>query len=332
MIQRSWLLGVGFLLGLSTIGMADDLAPIVPAPDYAPASASCPPASAPTYTMTNVDCVTTSGGSNKLLGLIAPSDHGFDNFISPMTNPIYFEDPRTLTETRFIFANQGIPSSLGGGNAQVMAMQVRAALTENLSIIATKDGFIFPENPLLSDGFLDVNAGLKYNLYKNYANQSLVSTGFTFGAPVGSHQSLQGKGNGELNMFLSGGQQIGDNWHVLSTFGARIPANNNAYSESTYFSNHLDRKLGKSGFYLFTEANWYHWLSNGNQFPAPVEGGDLFNLGSTNVLGHDIVTGAYGVKYKPNGNLEIGLAYEIPYTDRRDLLQNRLTADLIIRF
>jgi hypothetical protein len=282
--------------------------------------------------MTNIDCATTCGDNSKLFGIIARSDHGFDNFISPMTNPIYFEDPRTLTEARLIFANQSIPSSLGGGNAQVAAMQARAALTENLSIIATKDGFVWSENPLLSNGFLDVNAGLKYNLFKNYATQSLVSTGFTYGIPLGSHQTLQGKGNGEFNMFLSGGQQIGDNWHVLSTFGARIPANNSGYTESTYFSNHLDRKLGNSGFYVFTEANWYHWLSNGTQFAAPVEGGDLFNLGSTNVLGHDIVTGAYGVKYKPNGNLEMGVAYEIPYTDRHDLLQNRLTADLIIRF
>ena len=336
MLKRSWLVGLGLLFGFSLVGVADDIVPLVtpPAPESAPVCNSAPACA--TYTMTSTDCGATcgtmSGDNSKLFGLIAPSDHGFSNFISPMTNPVYFEDPRTLTEARLIFANHNIPTSLGGGAVQVIAMQVRAALTENLSIIATKDGFVFSENPLMSNGFLDVNAGLKYNLYKNYDSQSIVSTGFTFGVPVGSHQTLQGKGNGEFNMFLSGGQQIGDNWHVLSTFGARIPADNNGYTESTYFSNHLDRKLGNSGFYVFTEANWYHWLSNGTQFPAPVEGVDLFNLGSTNVLGHDIVTGAYGVKYKPNQHLEAGLAYEIPYTERHDILQNRLTADLIIRF
>lgn len=66
---------------------------------------------------------------SKLFGIIASSDHCYDGFISPMTNPVYFEDPRTLTEARIIFANHTIPNGLGGGQAQLIAMQVRAALT-----------------------------------------------------------------------------------------------------------------------------------------------------------------------------------------------------------
>ena len=31
---------------------------------------------------------------------LVQSDHGFDNFISPVTNPSLFEDPRALTEVR----------------------------------------------------------------------------------------------------------------------------------------------------------------------------------------------------------------------------------------
>lgn len=294
----------------------------------------------PLYTMTPLNPVnqpydtssTVQPASAKLFGLIGQSDHGFSNFISPMTNPIYFEDPRTLTEIRTIFVNHTIPNALGGGSTQLIAAQARAALTENLSIIATKDGFFFAENGLMSDGFADVNAGLKYNLFKDYENQSILSTGFTFGIPLGSHQALQGKGNGEFNLFLSGGQQLGENWHVLSTFGARIPANTDVQNQVFYFSNHLDRRLGSTGFYLFTEANWYHWMSSSNSFPVAVEGLDVFNLGSVGVAGNDIVTGGYGIKYKPHDRIEIGVAYEIPYTDRRDIIQNRLTVDLILRF
>jgi hypothetical protein len=73
-------------------------------------------------------------------------------------------------------------------------------------------------------------------------------------------------------------------------------------------------------------------MSNGNQFPANVEGLDLFNLGSTSVSGNNIVTGAYGVKYKPSDRMELGAAYEIPYTERKDIIQNRLMIDLIIRY
>ena len=63
-----------------------------------------------------------------------------------------------------------------------------------------------------------------------------------------------------------------------------------------------------------------------------VEGGDLFNFGSTGVAGNDIVTGAIGAKAKPRPWTEVGIAWEFPLTDRRDVLDNRLTADWIIRY
>ena len=83
-------------------------------------------------------------GKGKLFGLFTASDCRFTEFISPMTNPVYFEDPRNLTEARVIFINHQIPGSvLGGGDVQLLATQLRAAVTDRLSIIATKDGYIF---------------------------------------------------------------------------------------------------------------------------------------------------------------------------------------------
>jgi len=81
----------------------------------------------------------------KLLGFIAPTSLCHADFISPMTNPVYFEDPRTLTEVRTIFAQHAVPNRapLTGGNVQLLAAQVRVALTDRLSIIATKDGFFW---------------------------------------------------------------------------------------------------------------------------------------------------------------------------------------------
>lgn len=316
MIRASMLLGLGLMLAGSVAAVADDAA--LPADPMTP--------------ITSFDYSATPVEDSKLFGLIATSDHDFDCFISPMSNPVYFEDPRTLTEARTIFANHNIPHSLGGGSVQLLAMQLRAALTENLSLIATKDGFFISDSPLLNDGFADVNVGLKYNLFKDYQTQTLLSTGFTYEIPMGSHAALQGQGSGEFNCFLNGGKQLGEYWHVLSAFGVRIPTNTHQQSQSTYWSNHLDRRLGDSGFYLFTEANWYHWMSSGSTFQASVEGLDLFNLGSTNVAGNNIVTGAYGVKYKPHGRLELGVAYEIPYTERRDIIQNRMMVDLILRY
>lgn len=265
-------------------------------------------------------------------GLIKPSDHQFDHFISPVTNPVYFEDPRTLTEARFIFMNQRIPEQFGGNAAQVYALQLRAALTENLSLIATKDGFIVSQNPLLDDGWADVALGLKWNVWKDPEAQRLISLGTTFKLPAGSHRSLQGTGDGEFNLFASGGMEFLNHFHYLTTSGFRLPDNTNKECQVWYWSNHLDWRIRETGFYLFGESNWYHYMRSGQSFPVPVEGLDLINLGAVGMAGKDIVTGAVGVKYKPSGHVEIGLAWEAPMTVRHDLMTDRLTADLILRY
>ncbi|MCA9187125.1 MAG: hypothetical protein R3E01_09535 [Pirellulaceae bacterium] len=74
-------------------------------------------------------------------------------------------------------------------------------------------------------------------------------------------------------------------------------------------------------------------MSSGKVFTlAPIEGGDLFNLGTVGVAGNDIVTGAFGMKYKPGNHMELGVAWELPLTERRDVLDNRLTVDMILRY
>ncbi len=265
-------------------------------------------------------------------GLLKPSDHCFDDFISPMTNPVFFEDPRTLTEARFIFINHSVPGELFGNEAQLYAVQLRAALTENLSLIATKDGFIVSDNALVNDGWADVAAGLKYNVYKDVNTQTILSLGTTFEMPVGTPRALQGNGDGEFHLFATGGTEIFEDWHYVTGSGFRLPVDSSAESQVWYWSNHLDYQVAKSGFYLLGETNWYHWMKSGDSFPAPVEGVDLFNLGSRGVAGNDIVTAALGVKYKASGNSEIGVAFEVPVTDRKDILQNRLTVDWIVRY
>ena len=81
-----------------------------------------------------------------------------------------------------------------------------------------------------------------------------------------------------------------------------------------------------------TEFNLYHWTRSGSGGLPGIEGGDLFNLGSTGVAVNDIVTGAFGVKYKHTRNTELGIAWENPLTSRRDVLENRITVDAILRY
>jgi hypothetical protein len=237
---------------------------------------------------------------------IQPTDHCYDDFISPMTNPVYFEDPRNLTEARVIFLNHKVPNNAGGGDIQLYALQVRAALTDRLSLIATKDGYVV-------------------------SSQTLLSTGVVYELPVGSHRTRQGNGGGAFDLFLTGGTEICCDGHWLSALGLVLPADESEESTWWYWSNHWDYEVA-SGIYTLAEVNWYHWLESGNNGIPGLEVCDLLNFGSSGVAGNDIVSGAFGLKFKPQRDTEIGVAWEVPLTERRDVLENRLTVDFIRRF
>ena len=277
------------------------------------------------------NCSTDCGGSF-CCGLIKRSDHSFDSFISPMTNPVFFEDPRNVTEARGIFLNHKVPLAAGSGHVQVYAVQLRARLTENVSLIATKDGYITSTNPIVNDGWADLSLGLKFNLIRDSLQQRMLSAGFTFELPTGEADPLQGNGDGELHLFMTGGKQLGCKSHWITAGGFRLPMNSSDESQSSYWSNHFDYRVGRRA-YILAELNWYHWLKSGQDGPIPgIEGLDLINLGSPGVAGNDIVTSAFGMKFKPNGHNEIGCAFEFPLTEREDILDNRLTVDWIVRY
>ena len=277
------------------------------------------------------DCGSGCCCPDRLFGLFLPSEPCFHDFISPMTNPVLFEDPRTLTEARFIYLRHEVPGNVGGGLIQLWALQMRAAITDRLSIIATKDGFVTSSSPLIEDGWADVSAGLKYNLYADPASQRILSTGFTYELPVGSTRTLQGNGDGEYHFFLTGGTQLFNRMHWISASGFRLAGDADEESSLWYWSNHWDLQVCKK-WYVLSELNWFNWIDAGAGGIAGVEGGDLFNLGSTGVAGNDIVTSAFGVKFKRSRHTELGLAYEFPLTDRKDVLENRMTVDWILRY
>jgi hypothetical protein len=266
-------------------------------------------------------------------GWIKPSEGCYDDFISPMTNPVYFEDPRQLTEARAIFINHKLPSLAGlpADAIRLYALQVRLRLTERLSLIAVKDGYIDSSHPLIENGWADIGAGLKYSLYRNPNAGRLLSAGARFETTAGRRRSLQGNGDGVFDFFLSGGARLGSRAHYMTTSGFILPVDTQAENQMFYWSNHLDRRIGNK-LYAFSELNWYNYMKNASAFPLPVEGGDLFNLGSPGVRGNNLVTNAWGLKVKPNRNIESGIAFEFPLTERRGVLDNRLTADLIVRF
>ena len=174
---------------------------------------------------------------------------------------------------------------------------------------------------------------MKYNLFANPETRRLLSAGFAYEMPVGSTRVLQAKGDGEFHFYLTAATPIGCDWRWMSGTGFRIPVDVVDGSQMWYWSNHFDRNIINDCWYVFGELNWYQWIRSGrNTALAGIEGGDLMNFGSTGVAGNAIVTGAFGFKYKPNDCMEIGIAWEVPLTSRRDLLDNRLSLDWILRY
>jgi len=55
-------------------------------------------------------------------------------------------------------------------------------------------------------------------------------------------------------------------------------------------------------------------------------------LAATDVEGNDLVTHNVGMKFKPSGNIEAGIAYEFPLTAFKDVLEDRVTVDMIFRY
>lgn len=262
---------------------------------------------------------------------IVPSEEGFDCFISPITNPVYFEDPRLMTEARAIFLQHRAPIAVGGGDVQLYALQLRARLSENVAFIATKDGYIRSTNPVIGNGWADTAAGLKFALYRDVARQRMVTGGFTFELPTGEADALQGNGSGNLNLFLASGARIlnGVNW--IGTSGVRAPMDRVDESTVIYSSHHLSKNIGPRTW-LLTEFNVQNWTRSGGGGIPGIEGGDLFNFGSTSVTGNTIVTNAFGLKFKPRQQSEIGVAFEYPLTERRDIIDNRINVNWIWRY
>ena len=269
-------------------------------------------------------------------GLFA-SDRAFPGFIGPISNPILSKDPRSLTEARFLFVNDVIPpeSPFAGGNFQVYALQLRVALTDRLSLIADKDGIadIHAHAFHQHTGLLNMNFGLKYLLVRDVDDQFLWSVGLTYEPPMGEREVFENHGDGVMSVFTTWGKEVASHWHALYTFGYQFGFNNKQNSSFLYNSLHLDRELF-CWLYPLAEVNWFHYVQGGDRGlpPALGEGDGLLNLGTSGVANHDLVTLAVGLKAKLGEHAETGVAWEFPLTHPKDLIDNRLIAEFILRY
>ena len=278
------------------------------------------------------DCCDMFNDRQRVLGML-PSDHCFDCFISPISNPFFFEDPRSLTEARGIFIDNSLPGFIGGGDVQVWAGQLRGCITDRTSVIAPRLAYlqVNQSGGGAPSGFTSAPIGLKYNFIRDVDRQFLVSGGVTYFIP-GSQGAVSNFGSGDFHFFLTGGKQIYERAHWLSATGFRIPADPSWGTQMWYWSNQWDYQLPRN-FYAVGGINWFHIMRSAtNPFVSDFTALDLINLPATGVAGTNVVTGVVGLRWKPSRHVETGAGFEFPLTNRTDIIHNRLYADMIFRY
>lgn len=258
-----------------------------------------------------------------------------DHTISPVANPLHFEDPVIRSEIRPVFVYHNIhPRFLtGGGQAQLYALQIRYAITDRLAFIATQDGYFDVNSAALAnpDGWMDLAAGFKYALIDDPANQFILTPGFTYMIPSGDRRIFQGRGGGEFDLFVSAMKGFGD-FHLTGNIGFRLPLVSAENSSFFHTSLMADYYLSR-WFIPFVQMNTWTVMNAGTNLPGVnSEGYDVINFGSGASQGVTQVTLGGGFRVRLTDNVFLGLAYEkaaaVPY----GLFDDRYTFDLSIRF
>jgi hypothetical protein len=274
------------------------------------------------------------------------SDHGFDGMISPVSNPFLFEDPRSLTEVRPIYMEQGTPRNnfvYHGGDIEFAGVQARLAITERLSLVMSELGVVWSEPHNAFDGFAphsgfaEVRVGPKYTFYRCEESGTVAAAGVNFDIAAGDSKVFQNTGDLSIEPYISVGQNFFrtsyGSFNVLNTIGYSV-ANNDARTDFLFDSVHLDYDVaGLHRIYPFVEVNYFYYTRAGNSIPnLGFEGRDLFNFGAGGVSGNNTFTIAPGMRFKIRERIWTGFAVELPISGHRDLIDYRVTADLIFRF
>jgi hypothetical protein len=286
-----------------------------------------------------------------------PPDH-----VAPMSMPYIFEDPYITTEVNLVGIYHNFPddSVFDGGEAGVIAIQARLAITDRLAFIATKDGYTIlrPDNFALEneEGFMDITAGLKYALIDDREKGLIVTPSLRYEIPLGNESVLQGKGQGVFIPALSvgwGPERI----HMIADLGAQIPVDGDKDSTSIFYNLHLDQAFeidclpGADFIVPFIELNGISYVDSGDGSATiktavgrvPLrgaqdllhglgitaerrgEGADVANLGSSGMNGVNLITMAWGIRVPFRNGISMGFSYERVLSQDEEIFEQRAT-------
>jgi hypothetical protein len=255
-----------------------------------------------------------------------------DRFVHPVTSPYFAEDSFVTTDLRlwYLYHNFDNGSLINGGDAQVFAAQVRIALTNQLQLVAYKDGYVDFDSGLVDDsGWNDVAAGLKWNFLHDWENQLHMAVGVGYEFPVGSPGVFQN--DQELRFWYSVNKGFGP-FHLGGTANYQLALGDDdqvPLGNADQFSWHLHADYYINQYVSpVLEINGYHVVNRGEEV-VPFSGIDVANFGG----GGDVISAAAGVEVRPIENVGVRAAYELPLTsDDDDLFGWRLTFSVVLSF
>ncbi len=251
-------------------------------------------------------------------------------FVAPLTTPYYNEDSFVTSDLRAWFVYHDFPTggSINGGSAKVYALQARLALTDQLQLVAYKDGYVDFDSGLTDDsGWNDIAAGLKWNFLQDKDNQLYAAVGAGYELPLGDPSVLQN--DDEIRVWASVNKGF-DKLHLGGTLNVLFPVGGeDVLGDSTrlIWNLHADYYVCK-WFSPVLEFTGIHKIDEGDVV-LPVSGVDVANLGG----GSDVITGALGAEFRIDENLAVRAAYEIPIVSTDDdLWGNRFTFSVVYGF
>jgi hypothetical protein len=289
----------------------------------------------------------------------------FEGFEMPIVQPYLFEDPFITTGVYPYYVWHQFPndSPLEGGEANLVAAQIRVAVTDRLAIIATKDGYMWkdPGNPLLKNtgGWMNLGFGAKYAVYQNRDAGRIVSLALKYEASSGAKDSFQNEGDGMLMPSITGAARLGD-FALQGDVGGSW-AIDDSQSSSIYYHLYAAYPLiGTRGtFSPFLQLSGMHWVSSGDGsrlielsaagqaalstqyvpigavealYNQRFEGADVANLGSVGVDGLDYLTMAFGVHVRFLEHVTVSAAYEVPVSHHESITRQRITTSMAWEF
>ena len=271
------------------------------------------------------------------------SDHGFDQFAAPISNPFLFEDPRAITELRPVFIYQKVPSpqqNFQGGSLFFAGGRGSIAFTDRLSLTINKVGGIgvYPGSLSIYDSKFSLTElwfGPKVTLIRDPEFGTILSAGAIVQLPIGNQRAFQDTGNYSITPYASIGQtlfktRVGS-LNGIANAGYSL-SGDKARSDYLHASAHLDFDLFDTHrIYPVAELNWFAYTTNGTARAFAGEGRDLINFGGQ-AKGSNLLTGALGGRFKLTESMQLGAAYEIPLVGNRDVFHYRFTLDLVFKY